>query len=126
MSSKINQNNIQNTIGIVILLLGMLLLPCVFQKGGVENEVLVSIGGVSLMSCLLLLVRTLNYKELLLAICICPVLLFLGLALQFLIVIVLYGDKTWWLWETKPRIILNGFLFGTIGIGTWIIKAVKQ
>jgi hypothetical protein len=102
------------------------MLPCVFQKGGVENEVLVSIGGVSLMSCLLLLVRTLNYKELLLAICIFPILLFLGLALQFLIVIVLYGDKTWWLWETKPRIILNCFLFGTIGIGTWIIKAVKQ
>jgi hypothetical protein len=104
------------TLVLAILLLWTLLTPSHFQKGGVDIEFYFAIAlFVATISILInLLFDNVHWVE---RILISLLFAFISLFLTTLIlgpniVAFFYSDKTWFLWETKHRIIINAVYYG--------------
>lgn len=112
----------QILIGLTILVIAIFLVPSVFQKGGVDQIVFIEIGGIILFSSILILSKREFKKDLIIVFIIVPIIILLGLIIQYLAIQLIYGDKTWFLWELKGRIISNCFLYGIAGIAILITR----
>ena len=116
----------QYIIGLTVLVLGALYLPCVFQKGGVEDNIFVLLFGTTVLSSLVILVRKIEKSEIIFALFAAPVIVICGLIIQYLFVAIMYGEKTWFLWDTKGKLIANSLLFGAIGIALISIDIIRK
>jgi len=104
------------TILLTVLLFWIVLTPSHFQKGGVDNDfyfyIALFVGTVSILITL----RFDNYhwiERILVSFPFVFVSLFLTtLIIGPIIVEIFYGDKIWFLWETKHRLFINFVFYG--------------
>jgi len=110
---------------IIILLIATITIPCVFQKGGVDDSTYYHIA-LTVFACAVLILYSGKIKKDLLAVLILtPVMIMVGFLLQSLAVKSMYGDRTWVLWELKGKVLANAVFFGTVGIILVFVKLRK-
>ena len=113
---KKTQTIAQIIAGITILVIATITIPCVFQKGGVDNSTYYLIALTVFASAGFILYSGRIKKDILAVLILTPIIIVLGFLLQSLAVKSMYGDKTWGLWELKGRILANMGFYGTVGI----------
>ena len=96
-----------------------------FQKGGVKDSIYYFIAIIIFATTGVITYSGKIKKDFLTVLTLSPIIIVLGFFLQSLAVEIIYGDKTWGLWEFKGRIITNTVFYGTAGIILVFVKLRK-
>lgn len=96
-----------------------------FQKGGVKDSIYDCIAVTVFVTSGIIIYSGKIKKDFLTVLILSPVIIVLGFFLQSLAVEIMYGDKTWGLWEFNGRIIANTVFYGTAGIILVFVKLRK-
>ncbi|MGC4100029.1 hypothetical protein [Ferruginibacter sp.] len=102
---------------VLILIYWICMIPCPFQKGGVDDDVYFKVFLFNLAISILvtLLVAPKNSVERFVGWAIISIVAFIISTFAIMIVIdAVYGDKTWFLWENKHRVFINSVYYGMI------------
>jgi hypothetical protein len=104
------------TIITVLLVLWTLLTPCLYRKGGVPGNFPIAIVIFMILISFLIVSKFNSIQSKTITI-VAFIFAFISLFITTIllgpgVVEFLYGDKTWFLWEMQPRIIINAIYYG--------------
>lgn len=98
---------------IVLYIIWILLTPSFYQKGGIESQhffIIFTIGIFLLADTLFLSIKLIGFELILIGFLFTSVSLFITTLLAIPSVVdLIHADRTWELWETKNRLMMNGY-----------------